>query len=80
MDESGPADSWYLYLAELDLNDDRDKLPPIEGGYTIRLLVGADDGAARSFEVDIAWDGDPSQSAEEVLASALDRVAVRNVR
>ena len=70
---------WFLFLAELDVNDDRDKLPPVENGYTIRLLVGADDGTARSFEVDIAWDGDPRLSAEEVLASALDRLAVREV-
>jgi hypothetical protein len=54
------ASAWYFYLAELDVNDDRDKLKPVEGGYTIRLLVGAGDGAARSFEVDIAWDGDTS--------------------
>jgi hypothetical protein len=70
---------WFLYLAELNLNDHRDKLPPVENGYTIRLLAGADDGAARSFEVDIAWDGDPKLSAEEVLASALDRLALREV-
>jgi hypothetical protein len=73
------ASAWYLYLAELDVNDDRDKLKPVEGGYTIRLLVGADDGAARSFEVDIAWDGDPELGPEEVLDSALDRLAVREV-
>jgi hypothetical protein len=73
------ATHWYLYLAELDVNDDRDKLPPVENGYTIRLLVGADDGAARSYEVDISWDGDPKQSADEVLASALDHLAVREV-
>jgi hypothetical protein len=71
---------WYLYLAELDVNDDRDKLPPVENGYTIRLLVGADDGAARAFEVDLSWVGDPRLSAEEVLASALDHLAVREVR
>lgn len=71
---------WFLYLAELDVNDDRDKLRPVENGYVIRLLVGADDGAARSFEVDIAWDGDPQLSAEEVLASALDHLAVREVK
>ena len=71
---------WFLYLAELNLNDHRDKLPPVEDGYTIRLLAGADDGAARSYEVDIAWDGDPKLSADEVLASALDRLAVRDVK
>jgi hypothetical protein len=66
-----------LWLAELDINDDRDKLPPIENGYTIRLIVGADDGAGRAFEVDISWDGDPKLTANEVLASALGRLAVR---
>jgi hypothetical protein len=70
---------WFLYVGELDVNDDRDKLSPVEDGYTIRLLVGADDGAARAFEVDIAWNGDGKLSAEEVLASALDRLAVREV-
>jgi hypothetical protein len=73
------ATAWYLYLAELDVHDDRDKLPPVDGGYAIRLLVGADDGAARSYEVDINWDGDPKQTAEEVLVSALERLAVREV-
>jgi hypothetical protein len=64
--DTQPKDAvgWYLFLAELDVTDDRDKLPPVEGGYTIRLL-GADDGAA-----DIAWDGNPRQSPDEVLASA----------
>ena len=73
------ANAWYLDLGELDVNDDRDKLKPIDGGYTIRLLVGADDGAARRFDVDIAWDGNPKLSPEEVLASALDHLAVREV-
>jgi hypothetical protein len=75
----GGADGWYLFLAELDINDDRDKLPPVENGYTIRLLVGADDGAARAYEVDISWDGDPKQTPDEVLASALDHLGVREV-
>jgi hypothetical protein len=73
------ATGWFLYLGELDINDDRDKLEPVEGGYTIRLLVGADDGAARSFEVDISWEADPKQTSEEVLASALEHLAVRKV-
>jgi hypothetical protein len=73
------AVGWYLFLAELNVNDDRDKLKPVKDGYTIRLLVGATDGAARSFEVDIAWDGNPSLSPEEVLASALEHLAVREV-
>jgi hypothetical protein len=51
----------------------------VDGGYVIRLLVGADDGAARTFEVDIDWNGDPALSPQEVLASALDHLAVREV-
>lgn len=51
----------------------------MEGGYVIRLLVGADDGAARTFEIDIDWDGDAALSPDQVLASALDHLAVREV-
>jgi hypothetical protein len=72
--------SWYLRLTlafDLDINDDRDKLPPVEGGYVVRLLVGADDGAARVFDVDINWNGDGALRPEEVLDSALDHLSVR---
>ena len=75
--QSGEADAWYLRLTiGLDINDNRDKLPPVEDGYILKLLVGADDGAARRFKVHINWDGDPSLSPYEVLASALERLAV----
>lgn len=80
-DNSG-AEGWYLRLAlafGLDINDNRDKLPPVEGGYAVRLLVGADDGAARAFEVDIDWDGDPNLKPDEVLATTLDHLHVREV-
>lgn len=73
------AVGWYLWLDltfAQDISDDRDKLPPVDGGYLIRLTIGADDGAARSFDVHIDWDSDPGQSAEQVLASALNRLAV----
>lgn len=74
---SGEADAWYLKLTiGLDINDNRDKLQPFEDGYLIRLLVGADDGAARTFDVQIDWDGDPDQSPHEVLRSALEHLAV----
>ena len=77
---SGEADAWYLKLTiGLDINDDRDKLAPYDDGYLIRLLVGADDGAARTFNVRIDWNGDPEQSPQEVLKSALDRLAVSHV-
>jgi hypothetical protein len=74
--------AWYFRLAlafGLDIFDNRDKLPPIDGGYAIRLLAGADDGAARVFEVDINWKGDGSLSPADVLASALERLHVRRI-
>ena len=53
----GEADAWYLKLTiGLDINDNRDKLRPEDDGYVINLLVGAEDGAARSFTVSINWD------------------------
>lgn len=70
---------WYLWLDLAfgqDLNDDRDKLPPTTDGYAIRLVIGADDGPARSYDVHIRWDGDPDRSADEVMASALEHLAV----
>lgn len=76
---SGEADAWYLKLTlafGLDINDNRDKLPPVEDGYIVRLLVGADDGTARIFNVHIEWDGDPEQSPQAVLKSALEHLAV----
>lgn len=73
----GEADAWYLKLTiGLDINDDRDKLPPVDDGYFIHLLVGAEDGAARTFNVHIDWDGNPDLSPDDVLTSALDRLAV----
>jgi hypothetical protein len=78
-----PTVSWYLKLAlafDLDINDDRDKLPPVEGGYVVRLLVGADDGAARVFEVDMDWNGEGALRPQEVLDSALDHLSVRSVK
>lgn len=76
------AVAWYLWLElafGLDILDNRDKLAPLETGYTVRLMIGADDGAARTFEVDVAWDGNPNLSAEQVLESILERLVVRKV-
>lgn len=71
------ADAWYLKLTiGLDIIENRDKLQPFEDGYLIRLLVGADDGAARVFRVHIDWDGDPDQSPQAVLRNALEHLAV----
>ena len=77
---SGEADAWYLRLTlafGLSIGDDRDKLPPEDDGYVIRLLVGADDGPARTFNVHIDWNGDPELEPEQVLRSALDRLGGR---
>lgn len=73
------CDGWYLWLDiafAQDISDDRDKLPPRDGGYLIRLTVGAEDGAARTRDVHINWNSDPAQSADDVLASALEHLAV----
>jgi hypothetical protein len=72
---------WYLWLDlayGLDILDDRDKLPPRDGGYSVRLIVGADDGDAKSYEVDIAWDGG-APDAQAAMRSALEHLAVRKV-
>ena len=77
--KSGEADAWYLRLTlafQLDINDDRDKLSPEDDGYIIRLQVGSDDGPARTANVHIDWDGGPDLSPEDVLKSALGRLAV----
>jgi hypothetical protein len=73
------AVGWYFWLQlafEQDLSDNRDKLPPIDGGYLIRLLIGADDGAARSYDVHIRWDGNPDLSGDQAMRSALEHLAV----
>jgi hypothetical protein len=75
--EDETADGWLLRLTiGIDINDNRDKLRSFDDGYMIRLLVGADDGAARSFTVYIDWNGDPDQTPEQVLASALASLRV----
>jgi hypothetical protein len=72
---------WYLWVdIGMDLADNRDKLPPVEGGYVIRLVIGADDGAAVAYNVHVDWEGDPDLGPEAVLASALEHLAVTRVR
>jgi hypothetical protein len=46
-------------------------LPPRPGGYIIQLLVGADDGAARTFDVHVNWARDAPDAA-----MALDSVQI----
>ena len=77
-DQRRRADAaWFLRLTiGLAITDQRDHLPPVEDGYRVRLIVGADDGAARAFDVHINWDGDYSRSPAQVLRSALDRLSV----
>jgi hypothetical protein len=75
-----PDARWHLHLDLADaywITDERDWLPP--GSWTIRLIVGADDGDAHAYEVDLAWAGDEPDS-EAVLSAALDRLKVRRDR
>jgi hypothetical protein len=72
-----PEAKWHLHLELADryeLADERDWLPPVS--WTVRLIVGADDGDAHAYEVDIAWKGDEDGSAA-ILATALDSLKVR---
>jgi hypothetical protein len=67
----------HLELADgYELKDERDWLPP--GAWTVRLIVGADDGDAHVYEADLAWAGDEPNAAM-VLSSTLDRLAVLRV-
>lgn len=66
-----------LSLHELSILDDRDKLPP--GEWVIRLLVGANDGDARRYDVHVAWSGDAIDGAV-VLAEGLERLHVERVK
>jgi hypothetical protein len=73
--------TWFLALDlafGLDIIDDRDKLEVRPDGYTITLLVGADDGDAQRFEVDVNWNPHALDS-DQALASLLDHLAVRAV-
>lgn len=70
---------WHLRLelaAGFSIADNREWLPP--GRWIIRVVVGADDGDARTYEIDLAWDAD-APGADDVLSSALNQLAVRAV-
>ena len=75
-----PDTRWHLHLELADsweITDERDWLAP--GSWTVRLIVGADDGDAHAYEVDVAWAGD-EPDGEAVLKAALDRLEVRRDR
>jgi hypothetical protein len=59
------------------ITDDRDWLPP--GAWLIRLIVGAEDGEARTYEIELSWGSDPTQTADDILASAMSGLKVRRV-
>jgi hypothetical protein len=72
-----PDARWHLHLEladEYEIVDERDWLAP--GSWTIRLIVGADDGDAHAYDVDVAWAGD-EPDGEVVLKAALDSLKVR---
>jgi hypothetical protein len=72
-----PDARWHLHLElaeSFEITDERDWLPP--GSWTVRLLLGADDGDANAYEVKMAWAGD-EPDAETVLGAALDSLEMR---
>lgn len=73
-----PDATWYLRF-EFDVwrvTDDRDWLAPDE--WTLRFLVGADDGDSHACELSVAWKGDEPDS-EAVLHAALESLTVKRV-
>ena len=53
----------------IQLADMREHLAPAQNAYTVSLLVGADDGAARAFDVDGKWAGhatDPNAALRSI--------------
>jgi hypothetical protein len=71
---------WCMHLdlaGGFSITDDRDWLSP--GVWSIRLIVGAEDGEARTYEVEVSWGGDQKQSADDILASAMSELKVRRV-
>ena len=69
---------WELKLAlafDLAIADQREWLPPRQDGYVVRLVVGADDGAAHNYDID--RDG-TAPGAAAPLSSV--EIAVREVR
>ena len=73
-----PEATWHLVLAihKASFGDDRDKLPADE--WVIRLLVGADDGDARAYDVHVAWSAD-TRDPLDLYQEVLDRLHVERV-
>ena len=65
--------TWHLHLALAGVvpGDHRDWLPPTEQGYVVRLVIGADDGGARRYDVRLQWDGSATSAR-----AALDSVGL----
>lgn len=51
---------WFRFTLAMNgsgLYIGREFLPPIPGGYTARVTVGADEGRAKEFDVKFSWVG-----------------------
>lgn len=72
---SDPQATWYLHLelGKWSVTDERDWLAP--GTWSIRLLLGADDGDAQAYIMTVGWRGDETDG-EAVLSAALDSVRI----
>ena len=73
--ETLPDGYWWWFRFTLAMHArrqfiGREFLPPKGGGYTTRLTVGADEGKARTFDVEFDWIGD-APTAEAALGSLL---------
>ncbi len=55
-------------LHNLQITDQREYLAPTRDGYLVRLDLGADDGAARHYDVHLNWNDD-AETSEAALDS-----------
>jgi hypothetical protein len=79
-DDDVPDARWHLHLELADnatIADERDWLAP--NSWTIRLIVGADDGDGSAYDVDVAWSG-AEPDAHAVFGAVLDSLKVRSLR
>jgi len=68
--------TWYMHLdmaSSFFITEDRDWLAP--GEWTIRVILGADDGDARAYKVNLAWKG-IEPTANVLLLAVLDSLEV----